>query len=110
MTPTDPHTAVNHRARAQALFDAVLRTRADIAEAVRIHCAAAVSELGEPFPDVAGARDDTHDPVFDLDPAGDDVEAVLRAGLYELARLSAHEFDRACGAVQAGHDALLALG
>lgn len=110
MTATETAVpGINHIARAQALFDAVLRTRADVPGEVRIHCATAIAELGEPFAEVATARDLANDPVFDRDPAGAAVEAVLRAGLRELGRLSGGEFDRVFRAAEAGYDALSAL-
>ena len=109
MTPSPPEATALHRARAQALFDAVLRTRADVPDRVRIHCAAAVSELGVPFADMAAARASAGDSLFDLDPAGSGVEAAIRAGLRELGRLPAEEFSRAMSAAGAGHDALQAL-
>lgn len=110
MNPTEPDaTAVNRAARAQALFDAVLRTRADLPDGVRIQCAAAVSVLNQPFREVSDARDNTDDPVFDLDPAGADIEAAVRAGLHELGLLPAAQFREVFRAAEAGHDALSAL-
>lgn len=108
MTPHQPAIA-NQQARAQALFDAVLRTRADVPGGVRLHCAVAVSVLGEPFADVAAARDVATEAVFEIDPAGDQVEAALRAGLHELGRLPADQFREVFRAAEAGHDALSAL-
>lgn len=109
MTHTAPDPATNHRARAHALLDAVLRTPAAIPDTVRIHCAAAVSVLDEPFADVAAARDAATDPIFDLEPTADRVEAVIRAALHELGRLPGPDFDQAFGAAEAGHDALAAV-
>lgn len=110
MDPNEPNvTATNRAARAQALFDAVLRTRADVPDGVRIHCAAAVNVLGRPFPEVAAVRDSTDDPVFTLEPAGADVEAALRAGLHELGLLPPAKFREVFPAAEAGHDALSAL-
>lgn len=105
----EPNPVDSRRARAQALFDAVLRSRADVSDNVRLHCAAAVSVLGESFAEVAAVRDVETDRVFDLDPAGDRIEATLRAGLRELGRLPAEEFRRAFRAAEAGHAALSAL-
>ena len=108
MTPTETDPVSSRRVRAQALFDAVLRSRAEVADDVRLHCAAAVSVLGEPFADVAAVRDAATEEVFDVDPADDRIEATLRAGLQELGRLPAEEFRRAFRAAEAGHAALSA--
>ena len=105
---TDPATP-NLRARAHALFDSVLRSRAPIPDAVRIHCAAAVSVIDAPFAEVAAAREVAADPLFDLEPTSDHVEAVIRAGLRELGRLPGADFDQVSAAAEAGHDALAAL-
>ena len=80
-------------------------------DGVRIHCAAAVSVLGEPFPDVAAARDAADGPGLRPRPGGRPTsKRLLRAGLHELGRLPAERVPtEVFRAAEAGHDALSAL-